>query len=110
MEVRGPQDMKKKALGEKAEQDDKSVAAKKADAAANEDSTDELGLRTKSGERLYRIYKLVEDKAALLPAKAEAIDVVIGVSNSKFTEIVKGPLQAGDKVVVRSLLADPTKP
>ena len=101
--------MKKKALGEKAAKDDKVAEAKKADSAANEDSTDELGLRTKTGERLYRIYKLVEDKTAQVAAKAEAIDVVIGVSNSKFTEIVKGPLQAGDKVVIRSLLADPTK-
>ena len=40
---------------------DKAAEAKKADAAANEDNTDELGLRTKTGERLYRIYKLVED-------------------------------------------------
>ena len=101
--------MKSKALGEKKAKDDKAAEAKKADAAANEDNTDELGLRTKTGERLYRIYKLVEDKATLQPAKAEAVDVVIGVSNTKFTEIVKGPLQAGDKVVVRSLLADPTK-
>ena len=101
--------MKKKALGEKAAKDDKAAEAKKADSAGSEDSTDELGLRTKTGERLYRIYKLVEDKTAQVAAKAEAIDVVIGVSNSKFTEIVKGPLQAGDKVVIRSLLADPTK-
>ena len=101
--------MKKKALGEKAAKDDKVAEAKKADSAASEDSTDELGLRTKTGERLYRIYKLVEDKTAQVAANAEAIDVVIGVSNSKFTEIVKGPLQAGDKVVIRSLLADPTK-
>lgn len=102
-------DLKKKALGEKTVKDDKAAEAKKADAAANEDNTDELGLRTKTGERLYRIYKLVDDKTALLPAKSEPVDVVIGVSNSKFTEVVKGPLQAGDKVVVRSLLADPTK-
>ena len=101
--------MKQKALGEKTAKDDKAAEAKKAVAAANEDGTDELGLRTKTGERLYRIYKLVEDKTAQVPAKAEAVDVVIGVSNSKFTEIVKGPVQAGDKVVVRSLLADPTK-
>ena len=101
--------MKKKALGEKAAKDDKAAEAKKADSAGSEDSTDELGLRTKTGERLYRIYKLVEDKTAQVAANAEAIDVVIGVSNSKFTEIVKGPLQAGDKVVIRSLLADPTK-
>jgi HlyD family secretion protein len=104
--------MKQKALGMKTDKDnkaDKAAAAKKEEAAGSDGNTDELGLRTKTGERLYRIYKLVEDKTAGLPAKAEAIDVVIGVANSKFTEIVKGPLQAGDKVVVRSLLADPTK-
>jgi HlyD family secretion protein len=101
--------MKKKALGEKSTKDEKSADAKKEDKGANDDNTDELGLRTKTGERLYRIYKLVEDKTAQLPAKAEPVDVVIGVSNSKFTEIVKGPLDAGDKVVVRSLMADPSK-
>jgi HlyD family secretion protein len=101
--------MKKKALGEKSTKDEKSADAKKEDKGVNDDNTDELGLRTKTGERLYRIYKLVEDKTAQLPAKAEPVDVVIGVSNSKFTEIVKGPLDAGDKVVVRSLMADPSK-
>ncbi|HNY47159.1 MAG TPA: efflux RND transporter periplasmic adaptor subunit, partial [Casimicrobium sp.] len=94
--------MKKNMLGDKSEKKDENKAQKPA--VAETDSTDELGLRTKSGERLYRIYKLIDAK------KAEPVDVVIGVANSKYTEIVKGPLQAGDKVVVRSLLADPTKP
>jgi HlyD family secretion protein len=73
------------------------------------DDIDELGLRSKSGERLYRIYKLVDAKPPMTGSTAEPVDVVIGVANSKYTEIVKGPLAAGDKVVVRSLLADPTK-
>ena len=85
------------------------AGAKKEEKLVGEDSTDELGLRTKTGERLYRIYKLVEAKVPGKQADAEPVDVVIGVSNSKYTEIVKGPLNAGDKVVVRSLLADPTK-
>ena len=101
--------IKDKALGKKTAKDDKASDAKKEDKVATDDSTDELGLRTKTGERLYRIYKLVDDKTPGQPAHAEPVDVVIGVSNSKFTEIVKGPLKAGDKVVVRSLLADPTK-
>jgi len=107
--------MKKKMLGAKDNKepkdgkDDKATDAKKDEKTASDDGTDELGLRTKSGERLYRIYKVVEAKVPGLPTQAEPVDVVIGVSNSKFTEIVKGPLQAGDKVVVRSLLADPTK-
>ncbi len=96
--------MKKKLSGGEAKTD-----AKKEEKPASDDSTDELGLRTKSGERLYRIYKLVEAKIPGKQADAEPVDVVIGVSNSKYTEIVKGPLNAGDKVVVRSLLADPTK-
>jgi HlyD family secretion protein len=94
--------MKKGMLGDKSDKKDENKSDKPV--VADTDSTDELGLRTKSGERLYRIYKLVDAK------KAEPVDVVIGVANSKYTEIVKGPLQAGDKVVVRSLLADPTKP
>lgn len=81
---------------------------KKAEA-ASDDNTDELGLRTKTGERLYRLYKVVEPKTPGQQAEAEPVDVVIGLSNSKYTEVVKGPLKAGDKVVVRSLLADPTK-
>ncbi len=96
--------MKKKLSGGEVKTD-----AKKDEKPVSEDSTDELGLRTKSGERLYRIYKLVEAKVPGKQADAEPVDVVIGVSNSKYTEIVKGPLNAGDKVVVRSLLADPTK-
>ncbi len=96
--------MKKKLSGGEVKTD-----AKKEEKSVSEDSTDELGLRTKSGERLYRIYKLVEAKVPGKQADAEPVDVVIGVSNSKYTEIVKGPLNAGDKVVVRSLLADPTK-
>jgi HlyD family secretion protein len=93
---------KKKLRGEKNNKDDEKKDEKKEGAAANVDNTDELGLRTKTGERLYRIYKM-EGK------DAKPVDVVIGIANSKFTEIVKGPLQAGDKVVVRSLMADPTK-
>jgi HlyD family secretion protein len=94
--------MKKGMLGDKSDKKDENKSDKPV--VADTDSTDELGLRTKSGERLYRIYKMTDAK------KAEPVDVVIGVANSKYTEIVKGPLQAGDKVVVRSLLADPTKP
>jgi HlyD family secretion protein len=94
---------KKKMRGEKTVKDEKKDEKKDAtETSASVDSTDELGLRTKTGERLYRIYKL-EGK------EAKAIDVVIGIANSKYTEIVKGPLQAGDKVVVRSLMTDPTK-
>jgi HlyD family secretion protein len=100
--------LKKKMSGVKDPKDDKAAEAKKNEK-ANEDSTDELGLRTKTGERLYRIYKVADAKVPGQPAQAEPVDVVIGVSNSKFTEVVKGPLAAGDKVVVRSLLPDPTK-
>jgi HlyD family secretion protein len=98
--------IKKKMLGGGKDGDKKDE--KKAEA-TSEDTTDELGLRTKTGERLYRLYKLGEAKAPGQPAEAEPVDVVIGLSNSKYTEVVKGPLKAGDKVVVRSLLADPTK-
>ncbi len=100
--------LKKKFSGEKDAKDDKKADAKKDDKVVNDD-TDELGLRTKTGERLYRLYKLVDAKVPGQPVRAEPIDVVIGVANNKFTEIVKGPLQAGEKVVIRSLLADPTK-
>jgi HlyD family secretion protein len=93
---------KKKMRGDATKPDAQKKDEKKEEPAASVDSTDELGLRTKTGERLYRIYK-IDGK------EAKPVDVVIGIANSKFTEIVKGPLQAGDKVVVRSLMADPTK-
>lgn len=96
--------MKSSLLGKKADEKADKKDDKKGNAAVVEsDATDELGLRTKLGERLYRVYKVIDSQ------HSEPIDVVIGVANSKYTEVVKGPLQAGDKVVVRSLLADPTK-
>ncbi len=100
--------MKAKALGNKTE---KKNDEKKESVAVSESNTDELGLRTKTGERLYRVYKIVAAKedAPNAQQNAEPVDIVIGIANSKFTEVVKGSLQAGDKVVVRSLLADPTK-
>jgi HlyD family secretion protein len=104
--------MRKNALGDKAEKKkDEKKDEKKEDTAASDNNTDELGLRTKTGERLYRVYKIsaAKEGAPSSQQNAEPVDIVIGIANSKFTEVVKGPLQAGDKVVVRSLLADPTK-
>ncbi len=96
--------MKSGLLGKKGDEKADKKDDKKGNAVAVEsDATDELGLRTKLGERLYRVYKVIDSQ------RSEPIDVVIGVANSKYTEVVKGPLQAGDKVVVRSLLADPSK-
>ncbi len=96
--------MKSGLLGKKADDKaDKKDDKKGNTAVVESDATDELGLRTKLGERLYRVYKVIDNQ------RSEPIDVVIGVANSKYTEVVKGPLQAGDKVVVRSLLVDPTK-
>ena len=101
--------LKKKLSGGKDTKDAKDTKDSKEAKTSSEDNTDELGLRTKTGERLYRIYKLPEEKTPGKVVEAEPIDVVIGVANSKFTEVVKGTLKAGDKVVIRSLLADPTK-
>jgi HlyD family secretion protein len=95
------QDMQKRLKGGGTEKK-KDEKTEKEKAATEVDNTDELGLRTKTGERLYRVYKLENNEP-------KAVDVVIGVANSKFTEIVKGPLQLGDKVITRSLIADPTK-
>ncbi len=97
--------MKKKMKGDTSSErkDEKASAKDASQATANDaDATDELGLRTKTGERLYRVYKLDNNEA-------KPVDVVIGIANSKYTEIVKGSLAAGDKVITRSLLPDPTK-
>lgn len=97
------QQMQKRLKGEAAKSDGKDEKKPTESAPASDlDNTDELGLRTKSGERLYRVYKYEGNEAV-------PVEVVIGVANSKFTEIVKGPLKAGDKVITRSLIADPSK-
>ena len=103
--------MKKKMMGGKDAKDAKDGKDAKKDEKPADDNIDELGLRSNTGERLYRIYRLPEPKPEekVSQLQAEPVDVVIGVSNSKYTEIVKGPLKAGDKVVVRSLLAEPGK-
>ena len=53
-----------------------------------------MGRRTKLGERLYRVYKVFDNQ------RSEPINVVIGVANNTYTEVVNGALQAGDKVVL----------
>jgi HlyD family secretion protein len=61
---------------------------------------DDLSFRSKSDtSRQYKIYKL--------DAKNQAVplDIKIGLSNFRFTEVVAGDLKKGDKVVTRALLA-----
>lgn len=64
--------------------------------AVNED--DDVAFRSKKDlTRSFKLYKLDAKN------QAKAIDVKIGLSNFKFTEVVSGELKAGDKVVIRAL-------
>lgn len=64
--------------------------------AVNEE--DDVAFRSKKDlTRSFKLYKLDAKN------QAKAIDVKIGLSNFKFTEVVSGELKAGDKVVIRAL-------
>jgi HlyD family secretion protein len=59
---------------------------------------DDLSFRTKSeAQRQFKIYKLDARNAAV------PVDVKVGLSNYRYTEVVAGELKKGDKVVTRAL-------
>lgn len=61
---------------------------------------DDLSFRSKSETaRQYKVYKL-DAKNQAVP-----VDIKIGLSNFRFTEVVSGDLKKGDKIVTRALLA-----
>jgi HlyD family secretion protein len=84
------------------EKERKALAEKKAKEPANNASLpqpeDDLAFRS-AGEtaRVFKVYKL--------DAKNEAkpVDIRIGLSNFRYTEVVSGDLKAGERVVTRSL-------
>ncbi len=62
------------------------------------DTDDDVGFRSKNETtRSFKIYKLDEKN------EAKAIDIKIGVSNFRYTEVLSGELKAGDQVVIRAL-------
>jgi HlyD family secretion protein len=61
---------------------------------------DDLSFRSKSDTaRQYKVYKL-DAKNQAVP-----VDIKIGLSNFRFTEVVAGGLKKGDRIVTRALLA-----
>lgn len=62
------------------------------------DVDDDVAFRTKKDlTRTFKLYKL-EDKN-----QAKTVDVKIGLSNFKYTEVISGDLKPGDKVITRAL-------
>lgn len=62
------------------------------------DTDDDVAFRTKKDlTRTFKLYKL-DDKN-----QAKTVDVKIGLSNFKYTEVISGDLKPGDKVITRAL-------
>ncbi|MFZ6641388.1 efflux RND transporter periplasmic adaptor subunit [Undibacterium sp. TC4M20W] len=89
-----------KALKDK-EKNASGSAAASASASANlpaPDVDDDVAFRTKKDlTRTFKLYKL-DDKN-----QAKTVDVKIGLSNFKYTEVISGDLKPGDKVITRAL-------
>jgi len=62
------------------------------------DVDDDVAFRTKKDlTRTFKLYKL-DDKN-----QAKTVDVKIGLSNFKYTEVISGDVKPGDKVIIRAL-------
>ncbi|MFZ3000168.1 efflux RND transporter periplasmic adaptor subunit [Undibacterium umbellatum] len=89
-----------KALKEK-EKNASGSTASAASASANlpaPDVDDDVAFRTKKDlTRTFKLYKL-DDKNL-----AKTVDVKIGLSNFKYTEVISGDVKPGDKVIIRAL-------
>ena len=73
------------------------AAAASASKTAASDADDDIGFRSRRDQtRTFKVYKL-DDKN-----QAVAVDIQIGLSNFRFTEVLKGDLKAGEKVIIRS--------
>jgi HlyD family secretion protein len=55
---------------------------------------------TRGGARIFKVYRLTEGNVL------KATDITIGISNSRFTEMLAGDLKPGESVVTRSLLGE----
>lgn len=87
---------------EKKEKAAKASASASAEQAASATTTaepgDDIGFRSKNEvTRSFKIYKLDAKKQAV------PVDIKIGISNFRFTEVLSGDLKVGDQVVIRSL-------
>lgn len=87
-----------KALKEKEKNASGSASASASANLPAPDVDDDVAFRTKKDlTRTFKLYKL-EDKN-----QAKTVDVKIGLSNFKYTEVISGDLKPGDKVITRAL-------
>ena len=90
----------------KAEKDKAGKAGKAGSASASASSSvpapemdDDIGFRSKNEvTRSFKVYRLDAKN------QPQPVDIKIGLSNFRYTEVVAGDLKAGDKVVTRSTL------
>jgi HlyD family secretion protein len=73
------------------------ASAARAAAAASAASADDDGLLAarRDGARIFRVYTVGPEQ------KPQLHEVTIGVSNTRFTEMLTGPLKAGDELITR---------
>jgi HlyD family secretion protein len=60
--------------------------------------------KTKDGVKIFRVYIIGKDNTPLQK------DITIGISNTKFTEMLTGEIKAGDELITRSLAINPLGP
>ena len=85
----------------KALKDKEKASSAGASASANlpaPDADDDVAFRTKKDlTRSFKLYKLDERN------QAKAVDIKIGLSNFRYTEVVSGDLKVGDKVITKAI-------
>jgi HlyD family secretion protein len=82
-----------------ATKDVKSEASKAAPSAAPADPKDDgVTVATRGGARVFRVYTVAPGNVP------KQHDVTIGISNTRFTEMVSGELKAGDEVITRAIV------
>nr|WP_315468224.1 efflux RND transporter periplasmic adaptor subunit [uncultured Undibacterium sp.] len=66
--------------------------------ASKPEPEDDIGFRSKSEiTRSFKVYKLDSKN------EAQPVDIKIGISNFRYTEVLSGDLKLADKVIIRSL-------
>ncbi len=74
------------------------AASASVSASATAEASDDIGFRSKNEvTRSFKIYKLDAKKQAV------PVDIKIGISNFRYTEVLSGDLKVGDQVVIRTL-------
>jgi HlyD family secretion protein len=91
------EELEKEAKAKQAKNGSASASASASASLPTPEDGDDVAFRAKNEvTRLFKIYKL-DDKN-----QAKPLDIKIGLSNFRYTEVLAGELKAGDKVVTRS--------